>query len=163
MSPPVQAGSVTDIPYRGPWPGVFLVVAGCLVLSACAGGPDLDRLAADSSITTGAIAKSEKPALPAELESDQAAMRNSVSAADLSRMESAGIPWANPATGSRGTIIGISEYKEQGMLCRGFSSTRESYDGVALYRGNICLGPAGSWAMLDFDAADSDPQTGISS
>jgi hypothetical protein len=145
------------------WPGIFLVVAGCLPLSACAGGPDLDRLAADTTITTGSIAGVQAPALSDELDADRLAMRNSVSAADLTRMETAGIPWANPATGSRGTITAITEYKEQGLLCRGFASTRESYDGVTLYRGKICLGPAGRWAMLDFGAAGGEPKTGISS
>lgn len=163
LSPPAQAGLVTDSPYRGSWPGIFIVVAGCLLLSACAGGPDLDRLAADTTITTGSISSPQAPALPEELDSDRLAMRNSVSAADISRMEEDGIAWANPATGSRGTVTGISEYKEQGMLCRRFSATRESYDGVRIFRGEICLGPAGRWAMLDFGAADGGSKTGISS
>lgn len=80
-------------------------------------------------------------------------MRNAVGSADPTRFDASGIAWANAATGSRGTVTEVLEHKRQGMLCRSFTATREAYDGVSLYKGDICLGPAGTWATLDMGAA----------
>jgi hypothetical protein len=62
------------------------------------------------------------------------------------------VPWANAGTGSRGTITGLTEYKDEGPLCRRFTTSRESFDGVALYRGEVCMVAPGAWRMESFAA-----------
>jgi hypothetical protein len=65
-----------------------------------------------------------------------------------------GIGWANAGTGSRGAIRQIDERQETSRLCRRFLATRESYQGVHLYRGETCLGAARIWTMTAFDRVE---------
>lgn len=134
-----------------------------LLLAACAGGPDIDRLAADKTLITGSIEPAAGTPAAEGQPSDEAAIRNAVGSADLSRLPEDGLAWANPATGAHGTIGMIMEESEKGQLCRRFTATRVRYDGVNMYSGHICLGPAG-WSMMDFTIAHgSGAATGISS
>ena len=63
------------------------------------------------------------------------------------------IPWANAETGSRGAITALVESKERGVLCREFAVSRESFDGVGLFRGEVCAAGSGTWQMLSFAPA----------
>ncbi|TIV92094.1 MAG: hypothetical protein E5V74_27295, partial [Mesorhizobium sp.] len=51
-----------------------------------------------------------------------------------------------------GAITELVELKDGGLTCRRFSATRESFDGVALYKGELCLAEAGGWRMQEFKA-----------
>ena len=62
------------------------------------------------------------------------------------------VPWANAGTGSRGSITGLAELKDKGQTCRRFKASRESFDGVAMFEGELCLAGAGGWRMQDFKA-----------
>ena len=42
------------------------------------------------------------------------------------------------------------EKQEDGLLCRKFTASRESFDGVALYAGDACKGERGAWFMRTF-------------
>lgn len=147
MSPPVQAALAARHRVRHLRGGALLALAG--TLAGCAGGPDLDRLAADRTLTTSSISRSEAAA-PRQPDLDQMAIRDAVGSADLARIDGAGIPWASAVTGVRGTVTAVAPHREQGMDCRRYTATRESYDGVTIVHGNICLGPSGQWAMLEF-------------
>jgi surface antigen len=122
-----------------------------LPLAACAsGGIDMSKLDVDHTLqtsTTGASAVPDQTRV-----SDSMIIRNAVSAADIEALrQGAPLAWANTDTGSRGTISGVSETKAAGVLCRTFTASRESYDGVGLYKGEACRGDQGSWHIQTFE------------
>jgi hypothetical protein len=131
----------------------FLAVTGILtavaLASGCAArGITLDRIAADRSIITGS-AESAAPIDPAAT-SDETTIRNAVSSADLEGLERNPLGWTNTLTGSRGRVVDISEHREAGRPCRRFRTTRESFDGIGVYRGEVCLLSDDEWTMLSF-------------
>ena len=128
------------------------MLAGLLVLGGCgAGGFSLEQADVDRSIVT-----SSTPAAPpsddANLAADQATIRNAVSSADVEALAGKDISWANSDTGSRGAIMQLDENKADGRLCRNFTATRESFDGVALFKGEACMVGYGAWQMQAFTA-----------
>ena len=88
----------------------------------------------------------------AERLSDEATIRNAVTSADIETLAGAPLPWANAETGARGQVTGIVETKGKGTLCRSFSATRESFDGVGMYKGEACMVASGAWRMQSFEA-----------
>ena len=62
-----------------------------------------------------------------------------MSSADIESLAGRSVPWANSDTGTRGVINGLVEFKREGLLCRRFSTSRESFDGVALFKGEACM------------------------
>jgi hypothetical protein len=128
------------------------MLAGMLLLGGCgAGGFSLEQADVDRSIVT-----SSTPATPssddANLVADQATIRNAVSSADVEALAGKDISWANSETGSRGAIMQLAENKADGQLCRHFTATRESFDGVALFKGEACMVGYGAWRMQAFTA-----------
>jgi hypothetical protein len=125
---------------------VFLFIA----LSGCAaGGFGLSEANVDPTITTGDVGKdaSSNP----DQRSDEATIRNAVSAADIELLKAgAPLPWANADTGSRGAINSLVEEKRGEQLCRSFTTSRESFDGVSLYKGQACMVAPGAWQMQEF-------------
>jgi hypothetical protein len=129
---------------------VLVLVA--LPLAACAsGGADLSKAEIDQSSLTGALPGSDQ-APDAVRVSDEATIRNAVSSADPEQAKVQPLAWANADTGSRGAISSMLEKKENGVICREFTASRESFDGVALYSGDACQGDRGSWFMRSFKA-----------
>lgn len=128
------------------------VLAGLAVvpLAGCAGGFDLDKAGVDDTLTTGSVAGNGRPQPDAMQVSDEATIRNAVSSADLAVVSDNGLPWANVDTGSRGAITNLVEYDNKGLLCRKFSVSRESFNGIRLYAGDACRAGDGSWRMLAF-------------
>ena len=123
-----------------------------LPLAACgAGGFSLEKADVDRSIITSS-APSVPAAPAADQDSDQTTIGNAVSSADIKELGGQAVPWANAGTGSRGAITELVELKDGGLTCRRFSATRESFDGVALYKGELCLAGAGGWRMQEFKA-----------
>ncbi|WP_246660211.1 RT0821/Lpp0805 family surface protein [Rhizobium sp. FKL33] len=121
-------------------------------LSGCFGGgmmPGLDS--ADRSLTTGSV-PAPTPA-QTEKESDENTVRNAVSSADLSKMGTASIPWANASTGSAGVISSITEETNGGFACRTFTTTRHSYRGISNFAGQACLVGEGEWRLVRFKEA----------
>ena len=119
------------------------------LLGCIAGGAGLEEMAADKTILTGAV---NQPGPPASVEqiSDEATIRNAVSAADIEVMAGAPLPWANAETGSRGAINAMAEVRKGSDLCRSFTASRERFDGVAMYRGQACMVAPGAWRMEEF-------------
>lgn len=76
---------------------------------------------------------------------DEDTIRLAVTAADLSKLSDQGLDWANQATGSSGVITNIEQRVEAGQTCRSFKATRNAYDGIVLYDGDICLDNGSGW------------------
>lgn len=117
-----------------------------------AGGFSLEKAEVDQSILTSTV-----PATAARRDtvtaSDETTIRNAVSSSDIATARGKPLPWANADTGSRGVITAMAERKqEDGLLCRSFTTSRESFDGVALYTGDVCTAGAGVWRMVAFTA-----------
>lgn len=150
--PPISGGPVSHVPR------VASLIGACMLLAACgAGGFSLKKAEVDRSLYTSDIPGSGKSVDAGRL-SDEVTIRNAVTSADLESLSGAPLPWANAGTGARGEISAIAEFKnKKGTLCRRFDATRESFDGVALFRGETCMVGSGAWRMESFGG------TGISS
>ena len=103
----------------------------------------------DQATQTGALPASEQTVDPTRV-SDETTIRNAVSAADPEQAKVTPLAWANADTGSRGAISDMMEREEGGVLCRQFKTSREAFDGVAVYEGDACKGDRGVWYMRDF-------------
>lgn len=121
----------------------------CVLATGCSITSITERATLDRN-STAAISPQTIAAGDTEQVSDEATVRNAVSSIDPNAT-SQQIPWANADTGSRGAITALSEARENDVLCRSFTTTRESFDGVALYRGKACMDDAGSWQMMAFN------------
>lgn len=128
---------------------LLLGLGGCVVA-----GPGLGDMV-DDSLITGSIAPAaeagpDQTAAQPDQVSDQRTVRNAVSAADI---EGAGgrYAWANPQTGASGVITALREVRAGRQICRKFQTSRQRFDGVALYNGEACTVGEGEWALVRFD------------
>lgn len=129
------------------------LVIGLLIFPACSTtGFGLVDPGVDQSARTGSIASAPPSAGNADRLSDEATIRNAVSSADVEGLAGREVAWANPATGSRGSIGRLAERQAGGLLCRRFVTTRESFDGISLYSGETCMVAPGDWRMSRFEA-----------
>jgi len=129
----------------------LVLLAGGLVLAGCGmGGFSLEKVDVDRSLVTSSVQADTVGA--AGFDVDQITIRNAVSSADVEETAGKAIAWANPDTGSRGTITEVSEAKGKGRLCRRFTGSRESFDGVAMFRGETCMVGQGLWRIESFKA-----------
>ena len=122
------------------------------LLSACgSGGFSLEKAEVDRTFYTS---NTSAPRTSVEVErlSDEATIRNAVTSADIETLAGAPLAWANAETGARGQVTAIVETKGKGTLCRSFSATRESFDGVGMYKGEACMVASGAWRMQGFEA-----------
>jgi hypothetical protein len=141
---------------------IFALVAP-LLLSACGSSNILAKAEVDKSLVTGSVVPASATASPPQANpfpgtspqaaSDETTIRNAVSSANLKATGGKDISWANPATGSSGEISAVTEYKQDDILCRRFTTSRQSFDGVALYHGDACLDSTGVWRMMNFQAS----------
>lgn len=129
---------------------VWLSLCAALAAAGCGGrGFSIEDAAPDTSIVTGSIG----PPQPSGV-SDEVTIRNAVSSAIVDEIGEAGLGWANAGTGSRGAIREVRETRDGAYLCRSFAATRESFEGVHLYRGETCLNAAKQWAMHRFERVE---------
>ncbi|MER9235244.1 RT0821/Lpp0805 family surface protein [Mesorhizobium sp. M0622] len=128
-----------------------MIVIVVLPLAACGGGFSLEQAEVDRSVLTSSTPASVTP-LDQDRASDQATIRNAVSSADVEQLAGQAVPWANADTGSRGSITELAEFRANGETCRRFTASRESFDGVALFKGEICLAGGSIWRLQDFKA-----------
>ncbi|AXV17211.1 hypothetical protein CYG48_02135 [Neorhizobium sp. SOG26] len=121
------------------------------VLTGCTSSLDLfgDSAKVDRSISTGTVSgrKQQEP----NAVSDEATVRNAVTSADLTKVGTASVPWANAATGSAGVVSNIREARSEGNVCRDFMTTRHSYEGIAMFSGKACMTGSGDWMLTAFD------------
>ena len=131
---------------------VAALLCASFLLSACgSGGFSLEKAEVDRTFYTGDV---DAPRTSGEVErlSDEATIRNAVTSADIETLNGAPLPWANAETGARGQVTGIAELKGKGTLCRSFKASRESFDGVAMFKGEACMVSSGAWRMQNFEA-----------
>lgn len=129
--------------------GISLLVVG-LCLGGCTSSMDLFGSAPKVDRTlTGTIPNKPQPS--SETVSDEATVRNAVTSADLSKTTTHSVPWANTATGSAGVVSSIREDRNQGYLCRAFTTTRHSFEGIAMFSGQACQTGSGDWMLTAFD------------
>jgi surface antigen len=116
-------------------------------LSGCMGnGLGLADAAGVDGVKTGSIpAMAGNPALV-----DAAAVQTAVQMADVSDVSARPIPWANAQSGSAGVISSIEEDAVNGTVCRRFTTTRHSYQGIAKFDGNTCRTRNGDWTLTSF-------------
>lgn len=127
---------------------VLLTLAGC-----GAKGFSIEDAVPDRALITGSIAP-RAPDADLVIVSDEETIRNAVTSAIVEAGSPDEIGWANINTGSRGAIRALTEKKDGPRLCRRFTASRESYDGVHLYRGEACLGSTRIWSMTAFDRVE---------
>lgn len=134
----------------------FLMVF-CTVsaLSGCAmSGFDLEAAMPDKNSITGSVAKPQPVETLATNDSsnlsDQDMIRSVVARLDFAQGTKKPVAWQNPATGSQGTITTVAEKNTDAGLCREFETSREAFDGAALYRGQACMAQSGEWALTSF-------------
>ena len=125
---------------------VAALIALPVALAACASGNLLKRAETDRSIITGSI-----PSTPMMANvTDEETIRNAVTSVDPNALGANGLAWTNPATGATGQITGLTEFQDNGHLCRRFSTSLARFDGVGLYRGEACLQNSGGWQLRTF-------------
>ncbi|MEP9370890.1 RT0821/Lpp0805 family surface protein [Mesorhizobium sp. KR1-2] len=125
-------------------------------LCGCAaGGFSLEKAEVDRSLVTGTVSSTGQVSADAQQVSDEATIRNAVSAADITELGGGALAWANTDTGSRGAINNLIESSDNGALCRKFTTSRESFNGVGLYHGEVCRAGAGAWRMMNFQPASA--------
>lgn len=117
-----------------------------LPLAACGAGFSLDGFGADRSIVTGSTGRPGQA--PDGRLSDEAAIRSTVAAWMPGQTPPDTVPWVNSNTGSVGAIARVADTARDGGLCRAFSATRESFDGVSAYDGTACSDKGGAWTVL---------------
>ncbi|WP_245410107.1 RT0821/Lpp0805 family surface protein [Falsochrobactrum shanghaiense] len=126
---------------------VVLSLAGCAM-----GGFSIDKAVPDTSTITGSVKSAQKTEAVTETNqlSDQSTIKSIVSALDFTQWGKKPVPWANPDTGSQGTITTIAESRAGDVLCRQFQTSREAFDGVSIYRGETCMQRGGNWTLTSF-------------
>lgn len=137
-------------------PRILACLAAIVSLGGCAVGGN----AIDDAMTTNAISMAQPspsiavdPFAPGRTGDagrtdrliDEDTIRLAVTTADLRKLEGGALPWASAATGSSGTVTDIRQTEIAGQTCRRFSATRNAYDGVSLYDGEVCLDPRSGW------------------
>lgn len=128
-----------------------LLALGLVALSTASCTSSLDLLGSaskvDRSLSTGTVQNQQSESTL----SDEATVRNAVTSADLSKIGDTPLPWANTATGSAGVVSTIREARNEGHVCRDFTTTRHAYDGIAMFSGQACLTNRGDWLLTAFD------------
>ena len=70
--------------------------------------------------------------------SDNDIILDAVAQADVKTGPWQDIEWNHPATGDGGVISYIREKRSARSVCRSFTTSKHSYDGIAQYNGEIC-------------------------
>lgn len=142
---------------RWRWSSVMpaLALAGLLSVSGCGSkGFSINDAVPDRALITGSVSRDARAGRDATAQSDEVTIRNAVSSAEVEDASVSDQSWANAATGSRGTIRSIVEERDTGRLCREFEATRESYEGIHLYRGRTCANGSGDWTITSYNRVE---------
>lgn len=129
-------------------------LGGCVVA-----GPSVEDTLLDPTITGSTTTQPEEDPASSDSDavSDRRIVRNAVSAADIDTGSDNGAgkgagryAWSNPETGSSGVITTLSQERQGDNICRSFETSRQRFDGIALYQGRACAVGAGEWALIEF-------------
>ncbi|MCR9123646.1 MAG: RT0821/Lpp0805 family surface protein [Phyllobacteriaceae bacterium] len=150
--------------------GAVAVVALSALAGCAVGGNPIDDAISTSAISLADPAPSiatdpfapQRAGDPGDTDRliDEDTIRLAVTTADLGKLDDGALPWASAATGSRGTISQISQSVLAGQTCRQFLATRNAYDGVTLYEGEVCLDPRSGWWTRSLSPAGTPQDAG---
>lgn len=122
---------------------LFSLAAGCTTGVLDPGQPEIDRSLVTHSIPTAAPEGLSVPAIPGT---------SAVQAKLAAAMDGGGaalpLAWEDPDSGTRGMVTRVAAGKRD--ACRDFVTTRESFDGVSLYGGELCSDDAAGWQIRAF-------------
>lgn len=128
-----------------------VVLAAVIALGQGCAGPISAKSAPDLGLTTASITERNVAFEGDEsLLSDGRAILTALSATDLSG--NAALPWENEDSGARGLITAYGAEQRDGRECLAFTTTRENFDGIGLYRGTACEDAAGVLRLYDFSS-----------
>lgn len=126
------------------------ILVATLVLGGCGvGGFSLEKAEVDRSLITSGIPEAST-GNGSGITADQVTIRNAVSAVDMEEQAGKPLAWANTQTGARGSITDLSESRREGKLCRAFTGSRETFDGVSLFKGETCMVAPNLWLIESF-------------
>lgn len=117
------------------------VLTAVLVFGAACAGKHQEEAASGPTITTASIVSHVPDFSDEALLADGGAMLSALSKTDLSGEKAT--PWQNVESGASGLITAYSQELRDGQRCLAFTTTRESFDGIGLYRGTACEDAAG--------------------
>jgi surface antigen len=134
--------------------GGVLVAAG-LAASGCSTEVKLPSMTGDDKPTqTGSIlspSSPEGPGLPPA--SDLVYAKVAASEVMKSSAADASLPWQNPASGARGTVMPVaSAYQVEGALCRDFVASYVSEGTESWMQGEACRAARGQWEVRKLKA-----------
>lgn len=119
------------------------LVAGCTIAALDPGQPEIDRSLVTHSIPAVMPEDLSVPAI-----SGTSAIRAKLAAAMDGDGAALPLAWDDPDSGTRGMVTRIAAGRRD--ACRDFITTRESFDGVSLYRGELCSDDAVGWQIRAF-------------
>lgn len=145
----------TQAPVRGMALGLrlfgrlFLPMTATLLAGCSVSALDLDQSGIDASAVTGSVTPAAEPSHSPTLPAGTAAMLHAMVSQMGEGLDGAlPLSWADEENGVRGVI---SHIYDDGT-CRSFVTTRESFDGISLYRGTACPSPEFGWQIQTFEA-----------
>lgn len=123
-----------------------IVAVAAALAHGCVGGKS-DSSALDAVLTTATVPAEATDARDEGLVGDGQAILSALSSG-APAAETA-LPWENPESGARGLITAYSGEERDGRDCLDFTTTRENFDGIGLYKGTACEDAAGILRMRE--------------
>ncbi|KAA6204453.1 MAG: hypothetical protein DU429_08035 [Candidatus Tokpelaia sp.] len=136
--------------FSGLVPALALI---CLILPACVvregGGEKLAAATVDNSLITGSIKRSAPAPVDPQSAPDNAVILAKFVTLEQQNGHRKSLAWENTATGSRGIISALGQpgKGKAAGTCRLFQTTRESFDGIGLYKGEACRYGRQPWVL----------------
>lgn len=117
----------------------FLAISSLAIHGCTIGGRNTAAL--DSALATASVPTAPQTIPDEGLVADGQAILAVLTAGDEG--SDTALPWENPESGARGLITAYSGEVQEGRDCLAFTTTRENFEGIGLYRGTACEDPAG--------------------
>ena len=126
---------------------IAAMASGCMVISQ----PEVKQASA-TELVDRSIAEAAAPS--GVVSEDARVITDAVAAAPASGPIRP-LAWANPSTGSSGTIVAIDRFMgKHGQSCRGFKTSVDTFMGIAFYDGEACQISATQWVLSWFKSSD---------
>jgi len=131
----------------------FLLCAALLSSGCSVSGNNLASITSGEKLVTNSVVEKAKPEGIQDTDAD--VIKSTVSTAKV-ETKITPLAWANPKTGSSGTIVAIDTFMgKHGQRCRGFKTSVDSFMGISFYNGEACQISANEWVLSWFKSADS--------
>jgi surface antigen len=134
-----------------------LIIVSCLGIATAScslSGPKIASLESDASLVTDSVSEPVKKEGIASTDAD--VIKTTVAQARIKPGSSLALAWANPSTGSSGTIMAIDKYLgKHGQKCRVFKTTVSTFMGIAFYNGEACQISPKEWVLSWFRPSES--------